>query len=242
MLDPFLRFETLVPLSVFLGGMMGSLHCMSMCGPIVLNLSRKKSWLLNYQIGRMLSYSSAGALSGAFGSQIFGTQSPPWLSAVSVLTLALALLFNSYKIYQGQTLHFKLPSALNQISLKIWNFLKLSKLSKNITSLLAGVATVFLPCGHLYSFLIGAVATGSAIRGAIFMFAFWLGSTPLLSLTTRILHGFFSQQLLSNQKWAASFLLLAGFLSVLSFGARAKELHMAPSKASSEKTGQMLCH
>ncbi len=242
MLDHFLKIETLIPISVFFGGMIGSLHCLSMCGPIVLSLSRKKSWLINYQLGRMTSYSLAGALAGGFGSQLFGTHSPPWLSALSLLAIAVVLLLNSYKIFRGRGLHFKLHSFISLFSNRIWSFLKISPLSKNKTSAIAGFATVFLPCGHLYSFIVGAIATGSAINGTLFMLAFWLGSTPLLSATSRIFFGLFNQQTASHQKWAASFLLVAGFLSVISFGARARELYEGQSKAPDEKMGQMLCH
>ncbi len=210
----------LVPFSIFLGGLIGSPHCMSMCGPIVLNFANQKSKLLAYQIGRMISYCLVGAFVGAFGEALLGHNRPGWLSQVSLLVIGLLLFTNGYRAIAGKSLHLPLPLFLNRLSMRLWRCLRVSHLPQAVTAAAAGFFTVFLPCGHLYSFLIGAVATGSALKGAAFMFAFWLGSAPLLSFSGVWLQKILRPKIEGGQRWAGVLLVLAGLFSVLSFGAR----------------------
>lgn len=240
-MDLFREAQIFIPITVFIGGLVGSLHCMSMCGPIVLNFAKKKSWLACYQFGRMLSYTLLGSLFGAFGNQFLGPQAPTWLSSLSLILIAAFLIFNSLKIFKGQSLHFPMPPLILKTSTQFWRWIRISQLPKDLTSGLAGFVTVFLPCGHLYSFLAGALATGSAIKGAAFMFAFWLGSTPLLSISTRFFHFIFPDKIFSQQKWAASLLMLAGFTSLIAFASMSNEMAQAKIRTSETK-GQMLCH
>ena len=212
----------LIPLSVFVGGVIGSPHCMSMCGPIVLNFADRKANLLFYQLGRMLAYSLAGALVGAFGETVLGPSRPVWLSGISLGLIGLLLLFNGYRAFMNRPLHLPMPQFFVRASTTFWKYLRVSSLPKAATAGIAGLLTVFLPCGHLYSFLLGAVATGSAVKGAVFMFAFWLGSTPLLSFGGAWIQRLLQPKIANGQRWAGVLLICAGIISVLAFGARAE--------------------
>jgi sulfite exporter TauE/SafE len=223
-----------------MGGLLGSPHCMSMCGPIVLNFANQRSRLLAYQLGRMSSYCIAGALVGAFGEEVLGHERPAWLSGVSLLLIATLLLINGYRAISGKSLHLPMPAWANRASMKFWRALRISKLPKVITAAAAGLLTVLLPCGHLYGFLIGAVATGSATKGAAFMFAFWLGSTPLLSFGGAFLQKILQPRIENGQRWAGVLLLIAGLFSILTFAARTESFakHSSESHLSEIKDPQ----
>lgn len=224
----------LVPVSVFIGGLVGSPHCLSMCGPIVLNFAHQRASLIAYQCGRMLTYTLAGALLGAFGDRLLGSSRPPWLASLSLLFIAALLLLNGYRALSGKALHFAMPTGLSQLSAHVWRSLRLARWPKELSAAVAGALTVFLPCGHLYSFLIGAVATGAALRGAIYMFAFWLGSAPLLSVSGRWLQRILQPKIRNGQRWAGAFLVVAGLLSVLAFSARVRGLDSDASASTEE--------
>lgn len=233
-----------IPFSVFVGGLIGSPHCMTMCGPIVINFANKRQQLIAYQLGRMIAYSTAGAIVGAFGEAILGHERPLWLSTFSILLISVILIFNGYRAVSGKSLHLSTPQFLNHLSAKIWRFLRLSSLPKIFTASLAGFLTVFLPCGHLYGFLIGAVATGSALKGATFMFAFWLGSTPLLSFGGVWIQKFLKPKINKGQRWAGVFLIIAGLLSLVAFAERAQSYsqQLLDSKSNSQVPHRPSCH
>lgn len=213
----------LISTSVFIGGVIGSPHCLSMCGPLVFNFSNKRSYLFSYQLGRMLAYSIAGAVLGSVGSSLLGQSRPQWISNLTLITISILLIFNGYRAIAGKPLHFSLPPFLNHWIKKVWSLIRTPSLPKGIVALMAGFLTVLLPCGHLYGFLLGAAVTGSALKGAVFMFAFWLGSTPLLSASGGVLQTLIGSRMgRSGQRLAGVLLVVSGLLSLIIFSHNAE--------------------
>ena len=154
-----------------------------MCGPIALAIPVKRhsrfsviGGSLVYNMGRILSYAAMGLLFGAIGQ---GFAMAGWQSVLSVTlgVLILALLF--------------LPARITHKASPLQVFARLrSSLQKlfgnhNTRSLLAiGVLNGLLPCGLVYMGIAGAVATGSMLRGALFMAAFGLGTFPAMIALT----------------------------------------------------------
>ena len=180
-------------IAVFLIGLLGGVHCMAMCGGIVGALSTpavrlppqsaRPVWPLHlaYNLGRITSYSAAGALMGALGSAglLLNNLLPVQLAfyvAANLMLVALGLYLTG------------LPQALaipERIGRRLWS--KLQPYSRRFLparsvsqSLPLGLLWGFLPCGMVYSVLATALVTGSAARGAALMFAFGLGTLPNL--------------------------------------------------------------
>jgi uncharacterized protein len=233
-----------VPISIFIAGVIGSPHCMSMCGPIVLNFANKKMGLYSYQIGRMVAYCLAGASVGGLGETVLGQGRPLWLTNLSLITIGVLLFFNGYRAVVGKSLHLPLPTFLTRFSMKFWKALRMSSFPPFITAALAGIFTVLLPCGHLYSFLIGAVATGSALKGAVFMFAFWLGSAPLLSFGVAWFQKLLHPNISGGQRWAGMLLIIAGLFSILAFKTNAENFvqqHGKSPGAVQDEASPLIC-
>lgn len=193
---------------------------MAMCGPIVMNFAGKRDRLLAYQLGRGLGYVTAGAVAGGLGQKILGPAQPQWISNVAILLIITMLVINGWRVVLGKPLHYTLPTQLNIWMTSVWKWMRVSTLPKVFTAGLSGLFTVFLPCGHLYSFLLGAVATGSALKGFIFMLAFWLGSAPLLSFSGIWIQRFLKPKIANGQRWAGVLLVFAGVYSAATFGLR----------------------
>ncbi len=129
-----------------------------------------------YNIGRTVTYSILGLLLGLIGSgfAVFGFQ-----QMLSVILGALILLsvvlpkkyFTRFKLYQKLTgLFYLLRSRLSTLFSK-----------NNLSSLFTiGLLNGLLPCGLVYMALTGAIASGKAFHGALFMAAFGLGTIPLM--------------------------------------------------------------
>lgn len=170
----------------FVVGLFGSLHCIGMCGPIVLALpvigeSQLKilTGRILYNLGRILTYTVMGALFGLFGSRLvlFGLQQD--------LSIAFGIII---LIYVFTPRSFKSKLANTFIYRDVTNFIKsrfASMITKKTNSSLftIGVLNGLLPCGFVYVGIAGAVSTVNWLTGALYMTMFGLGTFPVMFAT-----------------------------------------------------------
>lgn len=169
-------------ISAFLLGLMGSGHCLGMCGGIISSLSmatnnKNNKWfkISAYQIGRILSYSFFGFIFGWIGQLSQSIIALPFLKILSGVLLILMGLYLSH-IWMG-------INYLEKIGKIIWN--KISPLTKKLLpvsnatqALLLGILWGWLPCGLVYTSLGYATTTADPFNSALFMLAFGLGTLP----------------------------------------------------------------
>lgn len=177
--------------AAFLIGLMGAGHCIGMCGGVAAaitigmpeNTKNSKRWiyLLNYNLGRLVAYTVAGAIIGAMLASVAtinGSNSPlifmRFLAAIMMIILAL---------YIGQW-WFGL-NKLERIGQVAWRYISplatsFLPLKSPIKALPFGFLWGWLPCGLVYSTLTWAAVSGSALNGAIVMLAFGLGTLPAM--------------------------------------------------------------
>jgi uncharacterized protein len=181
-----LKFETLDPVHTTVGaliaGLVTSVHCVGMCGPIACGLSsmpatetQRLLGMTSYHGARLFSYGLIGALCGALGQQPL-----KWFfdSPAALLPWVLVLVFLIF----GFGLEKKLPRPPVLLKWTAKLRFRLGKLSPVRSGLALGLLTPLLPCGPLYLLFGAALLSGSAIRGAEFALAFGLGTVPLLWL------------------------------------------------------------
>ncbi len=168
-------------LAAFTAGLITSLHCVGMCGPLACAVCPKKGnsarhWLSlpAYHSGRLISYTMLGALLGGMGDSLI-TLIPAEIP--QILPWAFILLF--LIIFIGWEKRWTLPE---------WRWLlRLRSLLPSPSggpqaALLLGLGTPLLPCGPLYLVFGLALVSGSANHGALMMALFALGTIPLLLL------------------------------------------------------------
>jgi len=177
-------------------GLFGNVHCLGMCGGIVGALSGRtlvpeaaplEGWRANpfletllYNLGRISSYAVAGAVAGAAGVAVTG-----WLGAPGVLTLRG--LFGLLMLAAGLSLlgWGRAMRVLERLAQPVWRQVSrgigtLRPVDRPWKALAIGAAWGWLPCGLVYAALAGAIASGSALDGALFMTCFGVGTLPLL--------------------------------------------------------------
>ena len=182
-------------LAVFLVGLLGGVHCVGMCGGIVSALSvntvrlpghSNRSELpvhLAYNLGRVASYTVAGAAMGALGS--LGLLLENFLPVQLTLYVLANLMLVALGLYlTGVTAALGFLERLGQ---RLWHrFQPLTRRFLPVRSpaqaLPLGMLWGFLPCGMVYSVLTTALLSGNAVRGAGLMLAFGLGTLPNLLL------------------------------------------------------------
>ena len=164
-------------------GLLGSLHCVGMCGPLVLllpiqhqNPYRRAFGALIYTFGKAITYTFFGIIFGLIGQSFvaFGLQ-----QALSITIGVLMLLAGLINLLQVKwiTLEVKLSNAFAFIR----NALSKSVRKEKVSSLfLFGMLNGLLPCGLVYTAAAASIETGSTINGALFMFLFGLGTLPMM--------------------------------------------------------------
>ncbi len=166
-------------LTAFLTGLLGSFHCVGMCGPIALALpqigttpAQKITSRVIYNLGRISTYALIGMLSGAFGLglAIAGFQQSISIAAGVLIIITVILSSNFIEKKIGQTFR-KISGSLMG---------RLFQQKKYSSLFLIGVLNGLLPCGFVYIALIGSVATQEIWKGALFMALFGAGTFPLM--------------------------------------------------------------
>jgi len=170
-------------LSGFLVGVMGSVHCAGMCGPIALALPTggKTGWpllagRLTYNIGRIVTYALLGLVVGAIGRGI------ALLGYQQALSIALGAFLILTSLATAAARRF-LPriSGADAVQRRVTYALGSLFQRRSSSSLfLVGVLNGFLPCGFVVAALAGASTTGSEAGGAMFMSGFGAGTVPIM--------------------------------------------------------------
>ena len=166
----------------FMIGLLGSVHCVGMCGPLAFGVpSLRSGWFylvldkLLYQSGRIVSYCILGVLIGLLGRQIWLAGLQQGVSIVSGLLIILAALSRIFK--------FSLSNS-SSILLKPFNAMFSYALQHRANHLIIGLINGFLPCGFVYLAMAGALNTGAVPSAISYMFWFGLGTTPLMFIAT----------------------------------------------------------
>lgn len=174
-------------LSAFLLGLFSTAHCIAMCGSVIgaLTLSLPASvrqspkamlpYVLNYNLGRIISYALAGALVAALASPLNNIGGLDWLRYLSVI----------FMIAMGLYLAGWLPrfAQIEKIGTPVWWFLqplgqKLLPVKSLKQAFAFGAIWGWLPCGLVYAALVMAATSGDAVNGGLTMLAFGLGTLP----------------------------------------------------------------
>ena len=163
-------------------GLVTSVHCVGMCGPIACGLSSMPATETervvansSYHVARLTSYGIIGAICGALGRQPL-----EWFFASPAVLLPWVLVIVFLIFGFGLDKKLPRPPALLRWTAKMR--FRLGRLSPIRSGITLGALTPLLPCGPLYLLFGAALLTGSATRGAEFALAFGLGTVPLLWL------------------------------------------------------------
>jgi len=217
----------------FILGLLGSLHCAAMCGPLMLALpvppggpARVVSGRLVYQFGRIVTYCLLGIVSGLIGKSFFIAGFQRWLS----IALGLGVLAG---FFVSKRIALSAPVVRLVGSLKRAMSLQLRQRSFH-SLILLGMLNGLLPCGLVYVALAGAAAATTAWQGVGSMAAFGLGTSPML-VAIRLSVKMFPLALRNQLRRAipAGVCLLAGLLILrgLSLGIPYLSPDLTPGKA-----------
>lgn len=207
--------DLITPLTI---GLIGSFHCIGMCGPIVValplkkhNLGSKITGAILYNSGRVVTYSALGVLFGLLGRGIHLARFQQWTSIVLGIAMIISVLFPFFfreKITIG--------SLFSGLAARL--IIRLRKLFTDrsyFSLLMIGLLNGLLPCGLVYVAIAGAINSGNVGSGALFMMLFGIGTIPLL-LVAILASDAIGQRIRSKmQKVVPYFVFTLGVLFIL---------------------------
>lgn len=163
-------------------GLVGSLHCLGMCGPLVLGLHGASGqrgvagWMakLAYHLSRALAYALLGAVLGALGA---GLALAGWQRALSIGAGLLILLLAARSGWLERAQGWLSGVAARGLAPGMRNARKQGGWTGQA---MAGFLNGFLPCGMVYVALAASAAMATPWQGALFMALFGLGTIPAL--------------------------------------------------------------
>jgi len=168
-------------------GMVGSLHCVGMCGPLALALpvqhltaAKKFISLLIYQLGRIVTYAALGLLFGYLGRTFYIAGLQQWLSvSLGILIVMSALIY----FLRKRTVHLIFLNRFYSMVQMVIG--KLLRSGKGVPAFfLMGMANGLLPCGMVYMAIAGALSSVSIIHSVLFMTLFGAGTLPAMVMVS----------------------------------------------------------
>jgi sulfite exporter TauE/SafE len=182
---------TALLLTVFLASLVGSLHCVGMCGPFVAFYSgsdgsggtRRLLSHGSYSAGRLVTYAIIGLAAGAVGAALDVAGSLAGLQRIAAILAGITMIswgvlallqIRGVRIFKHGSGNGRIAKALRR------GFSLVSDKPPLVRAGVVGLLSGFLPCGWLWAFVVTAVGTGSALKGAAVLAAFWAGTVPAL--------------------------------------------------------------
>ena len=206
-LDIFMAFSV---------GILGSIHCIGMCGGIVAALSMggdKTYWrgIASYHLGRIISYSTLGLVAGLIGSLI--TAKTELLHIQQMLSVLAGMFMIIFALQIGGVIPERF-AAISFIRIPASLLQKTARGNAPLFWGLTGLTNGLLPCGMVYAALSLSLKQADPVAGTIMMTAFGIGTVPamtVLAITIRRLDPFLKARFL---KLAALTLVLFGLFTI----------------------------
>lgn len=176
------------PSAAFVAGLVTSLHCAGMCGPLACSLmpvrgdrSDARAVSTVYHVARLTGYALLGALAGGLGRAPL-----MWISQSALRWLPWTLVLFFVAVALRWDRHLPKLAVLGRFTWRLQAWLR--RRSRVEAAAALGFATPLLPCGPLYFIVALALLSGSSARGVEVMLAFGLGTVPLLWLAQSQFH------------------------------------------------------
>lgn len=204
--------------TAFVLGLLGSFHCVGMCGPLtlMLPLNHQNPWLKAFQIsvyflGKTLTYVLLGFIFGLVGKGLFIREYQQTFSIIVGVVMIVVVLIPFLKVKSNlltRPIYFIIGKVKQALGQQLRN--------KNAFSVFGiGFFNGFLPCGLVYMALFGALAQYQLTESLIYMFVFGLGTVPLMTATI-YLGNFLSVKTKKYiQKTIPVFIIIIGSLFIL---------------------------
>lgn len=230
--------------SALIFGLLGSFHCVGMCGPIafMLPVDRSNSFkkiiqIFTYHAGRILAYALIGLVFGFVGKSLylFGLQQQLSIAIGIIMIVAILL---PIKVFNKHNFSKPIYKVIGKIKSQLGEALKRKTADTFFT---IGFLNGFLPCGLVYMAVFASLGMQSASIGSLYMILFGLGTIPLM--TAAVYLGKFLNTSLKQriQKAIPVFVIIIGLLFIIR-GLGLGIPYLSPTPVVETVNGMIDCH
>jgi sulfite exporter TauE/SafE/plastocyanin domain-containing protein/copper chaperone CopZ len=221
---------------LFLVGVLTSIHCVGMCGGIMLSQSISRESknkfeamepAILYNLGRVASYTLLGGIIGALGSVFSLSITAKAAMQIFAGVFMIMMGFNMAGFSTFRKFHIKLPHSACKAK------------NKSGSPFVVGLLNGLMPCGPLQTMQLFALGTGSAVKGALSMFMFSLGTVPLM-LTFGALSGLLAKGYTKKILKLSGVLIIVLGLIMGNRGFALAGININPITALAKSTGGLL--
>jgi sulfite exporter TauE/SafE len=174
-----------IPFVAIIIGLLTSVHCVGMCGGLILAFTKNRKQNFSYQVGRLLGYLTIVVILSFVGINLNRYSQN--------LSLIMAIFIGLIFIYSGVVshihLHFPFQNFTQKLTQKLFHFL--DSVNPLLKSFAVGFMSLFLPCGPLYAMVISLAIIGNKYVSVLGIIGFWVGTVPLLFFTPEVVEKIF---------------------------------------------------
>ena len=230
--------------TAFLFGLLSSLHCVGMCGPIALMLPigqtkgiAKGFRIALYHLGRLSAYASIGLFFGLLGRGLFIAGLQQQLSIVIGIAMIIISLLSEKSLGK-----YAISKPIFQVLSKLKSAMGSQFKDRSMQSFFTlGYLNGFLPCGMVYVALFGAIAMQTAASGSLYMLVFGLGTLPLMSSVSVLSNRLSLRTRNTIQQYIPFFAIALGLLFIMR-GLGMGIPYVSPAQTSLFVQQQPTCH
>jgi len=231
-------------LSALIFGILGSFHCVGMCGPIAFmlpvsrdNSAKKLLQIFLYHFGRLFSYGIIGLAFGMLGKSLnlFGIQQQLSIAAGILMIAVIVIPSRAFRKYNFSRPLYKV---IGKVKSSLGTALKKKTPDTFFT---IGFLNGFLPCGLVYMAVFGAIASGGIVEGSLYMILFGMGTIPLMTTAvyfSGMLNGIMRRKV---QKMIPVFVVIVGLLFIVR-GMGLDIPYLSPAPATAMVDAAASCH
>lgn len=230
--------------SALILGILGSFHCIGMCGPIAFmlpvsrdNKVKKFLQIFLYHFGRLLSYSLIGLAFGLLGKSLnlFGLQQQ---LSIGIGVLMITVILVPTKQFQKFNFSQPIYRLIGKVKSSLGAALKKKTPDTFFT---IGFLNGFLPCGLVYMAVFGSIAAGGLFQGGLYMLLFGIGTIPLMTSAvyfSSLLSGRMRNKI---QRLIPAFVVIIGLLFIIR-GLGLGIPYLSPVEVTPGVTASASCH
>ncbi|WP_396157058.1 sulfite exporter TauE/SafE family protein [Flavobacterium sp.] len=175
--------------TALLFGLISSLHCIGMCGPIAImlpvsrnNPAKKVIQIMLYHLGRLTSYASLGFLFGLLGKGFYMAGIQQQISiVVGLLMITIAII--PERVFAKYNFSRPVYTVISRVKTNLGNQFKRKSPDALFT---IGLLNGLLPCGLVYAALFGAIAMQNVSLSVFYMLLYGIGTIPLMSVVVYV--------------------------------------------------------
>lgn len=225
-------------------GLVSSLHCIGMCGPIAMmlpvdknNSAKKVIQIMIYHMGRLTSYASLGLIFGILGKGFYMAGIQQQLSiVVGLLMITIAIV--PERVFMKYNFSKPVYKLISKVKTSLGSQFKRKTPDALFT---IGVLNGFLPCGLVYAALFGAIAMSSLTLSISYMLLYGLGTIPMMSFVVLISNIFSISLRTKMQKLIPVVAVFIGILFIIR-GLGLDIAYLSPSNTNLFVKANASCH